>query len=98
MPKKFPTEDFEPIEFAWEDEKSSSNFLTNKALSLLENDGEVGADLFFNTQTPIIEGEIAKCRYQLTDAEIERFRALGKDAGEILGEVIKTLRIGESEI
>ncbi len=98
LDEEISNEDFEPIDFAWEDEKSSSDFLTTRALSLLKNGEKIGADLFINAATPIIEGDIARCRYELTDAEIERFRALGKDAGETLGELIITLQIGDSEI
>ena len=98
LDEEISNEDFESIDFAWEDEKSSSDFLTNRALSLLKNGEKIGADLFINAATPIIEGDIARCRYELTDAEIERFRALGKDAGETLGELIITLQIGDSEI
>ncbi len=89
--------DFEPVEFDWEEEKTSSNFLTNRALSLLNDGDTLGADLFLNGQTPIVEGEIARCRYRLTDFEIERFRRLGKDTGETVGNLMKTLRGGESE-
>lgn len=98
LEEEVSSEDFEPIDFAWEDEKTASDFLKKKALSLLENSKNLGADLFLNAQTPIIESDIARCRYQLTDAEIGRFRQLGKDAGETLGDLIKTLRGGESEI
>lgn len=91
-------EEFEAIEFSWEEEKSAADFLTKRALSLLNNAEPLGADLFLNAQTPVIETDIARCRYELTAAEIERFRRLGKDAGEAVGELIKTLRIGESEI
>ncbi len=88
--------DFEPVEFDWTEEKTNG-FLTDKAASLLPNKDALGADLFLNSQTPIVEADIATCRYELTDAEIERFRHLGKDAGATLGEVLKTLRGGESE-
>lgn len=98
LEEEISAEYFEPIDFAWEDEKIASDFLTNQAVSLLENNKNLGADLFLNAQTPIVEGEIARCRYQLTDTEIERLRILGKDAGETLGDVIKTLQIGDSEI
>jgi len=65
---------------------------------LLENKDALGADLFLNANTPIIESDIAHCRYELTGAELERFRRLGKDAGETFGNLIETLRVGESEI
>jgi antitoxin VapB len=90
--------DFEPIEFAWEVEKAESAFLTNRARFLLEKGETLGADLFLNTETPVVEGDIASCRYQLTAPEIERFQLLGKDTGAVIGDLIQTLRGGESEL
>ncbi len=89
--------DFEPVEFGWEEEKTSPNFLSNLASSLLNDGDTLGADLFLNSQTPIVEGDVARCRSRLADFEIERFRRLGKNAGEAVGDLIKNLRGGESE-
>lgn len=41
--------------------------------------------------------DIARLRYRLTEAEIGRFRSLGRDAGAALGEVCRGLRLGMSE-
>jgi Xaa-Pro dipeptidase len=41
--------------------------------------------------------ELARLRYRLTDAEIERFRELGRDAGMALGEVCRGLEPGLTE-
>jgi len=98
LAEEVSADEFEPIEFAWEAEKSAADFLTEKAKSLLEDKNALGADLFLNANTPIIESDIARCRYELTDAEIERLRRLGKDTGETFGSLIETLRAGESEI
>lgn len=98
LAEEISAEDFEPIEFAWTEEKSSADFLTEKASSLLKNGGALGADIFINSNTATVESAVANCRYALTDAEIERFRKLGKDAGETFGDLIETLRGGESEI
>ncbi len=97
LAEEVSAEDFQPVEFAWQDEKSSANFLTEKAFALLKNGDPLGADLFLNADTPIVESDIARCRDELTEAEIERFKSLGKDAGETLGNLIKTLHVGESE-
>ncbi len=98
LAEEVSAEEFEPIEFEWTDGKASADFLTNLASSLLNESDALGADLFLNVNTPIFEADIARCRYELTGAEIERFRELGNDAGETLGDLIKTLRVGESEI
>lgn len=88
---------FEPVEFAWEDEKSAPDFVLNLAKSLLKTPGQIGADLAFGADARIVEPQIARCRFELTEPEIERYRKLGKDAGETLGNLMKTIAPGESE-
>jgi antitoxin VapB len=83
-------EDFEPVEFGWEEEKASSTFVAELAQSLLNETAPLGSD-------STLEGAIARCRYELTSAEIERFRRLGRDAGEALGNLMRSLSAGETE-
>jgi antitoxin VapB len=47
---------------------------------------------------PWLEPAVARERRRLTPPEIERFRALGRDAGEALGEVCRRLEPGLTEI
>ena len=91
-------EDFEPIEFSWEDEKSSGEFVIKKAQTLLDKNKTLASDLFLNDQTRPIENLIARCRYDLTEPEIERYKVLGADAGAAVGELFKDLQTGETEI
>ncbi|HKC66139.1 MAG TPA: M24 family metallopeptidase, partial [Pyrinomonadaceae bacterium] len=63
----------------------------------LKNGDALGSDLYIDSKTRTVEGAIARCRYQLTDSEIERFRSLGRDAGEGIGSLVRTLQPGESE-
>lgn len=88
---------FEPVEFAWEAEKASSAFLAATALSLLDTDLPLGADINLGAEVRVVEDKISRCRFQLTDSEIERFRALGADAGAAIGELAKSLRPGQTE-
>lgn len=97
LAEEIDAEDFEPVEFGWEDEKASATFLPDQAIALLKNGGALGSDLFLDLGVRTIEGAIARCRYQLTDSEIERFRSLGRDAGESIGSLVRTLQPGESE-
>jgi antitoxin VapB len=90
--------DFEPVEFAWQDEKASGNFVFEKAASLLSGDRVLAMDLALNDLIRPVENLIARCRYQLTDNEIERYRKLGKEAGEAIGEVIGNIQPGDAEI
>jgi Xaa-Pro dipeptidase len=89
--------DFEPVEFEWQDEKASGNFIFEKAKSLLTPNAEVASDLLLSAAARSIENLIARCRYDLTGAEIERYRRLGKDAGEAIGDLFKNLKPGETE-
>lgn len=89
-------EDFEPVEFGWEEEKTSPTLLIDRALSLL-TDKTLGSDLPAGAQVQAVEDALARCRYQLTSSEIERFRSLGRDAGRIIGDIARSLSPGETE-
>ncbi|MDX6692552.1 MAG: chorismate mutase / prephenate dehydratase [Blastocatellia bacterium] len=97
LAEELSAEEFEPIEFAWEEEKASPTFLVERARALLKDGAALGSDLPTSANARTIEGAVARCRHQLTSSEIERFRRLGSDAGQALGELVKTLAPGESE-
>jgi antitoxin VapB len=90
-------EEFEPVEFAWEDEKASPTFLADRARALLEGVSALGSDLPVAPDVRVVEGALAGCRYKLTPSEVERFRQLGRDAGRAVGDLIKSLQPGETE-
>lgn len=89
--------DFEPIEYGWEEEKARPTFLADLAASLVEGGGALGSDLAVGAGVKTIEGAVARCRYRLTPPELERFRRLGRDAGEALGDFARRLVPGEAE-
>jgi antitoxin VapB len=64
---------------------------------LLTDDENLGSDIPLSADAQIIEGAIARCRFELTESEIERYRQLGKDAGTIIGNLAKSLEPGQSE-
>lgn len=90
--------DFEPVELPWQEEKASGDAVLSAAISRLTNIGEIASDLHIGHTIRPVEGLIAQCRYQLTAGEIERYRKLGKDAGDALGELASILLPGETEI
>ena len=90
--------DFEPIELLWQEEKSSIDTVLSKANALLAGNGEIAADIFLSPKLRIVEGPISACRYQLTEAEIDRYHELGQDAGNALGSIAANLSPGETEI
>jgi Xaa-Pro dipeptidase len=84
-------DEFEPVEFAWQDD-----LLIARARSLCE--GEIAADLTIHSSVSSIEGNLAPCRHELTDEEIDRFRRLGADAGRVIRDAIGKISPGETEI
>jgi antitoxin VapB len=96
LAEEISQDDFEPIEFSWEQEKADADFLTRRAQSLLSDRRTLGSDIPIGTcQT--IEPLIADCRYELTPAELERFRSLGADAGRAICEVARQVQPGQTE-
>ena len=93
----FSTDDFEPVEFSWQDEKASGNFVIEKTRGLLDG-GDIATDIVIDAGTKAVEGKIAACRYSLTADEAARFRIQGRDAGIAVKNVIDNLTPGESEI
>lgn len=98
LSEEISAEEFEPLEFTWQDEKSAGNFVIEKARSLLNGHSEIASDLPLSTNIRQVENLIARSRYSLTDAEIARFRNLGKDAGEALGKIFENINAGETEL
>lgn len=96
--EEISAEDFEPIEFAWEDEKTSGDFVFEKAKSLLNQTNQIASDLLLNPKIRSIENLISRCRYSLTDQEIERYKSLGQDSNKALREVFNSINPGETEI
>lgn len=88
--------DFEPIEFPWEADKINGNFVVETAQNLLDGKS-LAADIFYHPNFRVIEGLIARCRYQLTDDEINRFKNLGKDAGSVFVGLHNKIEVGQTE-
>jgi antitoxin VapB len=97
LAEEISEDDFEPVEFAWEEEKASATFLADCALKLLNDGDALGSDLSMGGKARAVEGALARCRYQLTDSEIERYRTLGRETGEAIGQMMRTLKPGETE-
>ncbi len=89
---------YEPIEFAWTEERGDPALLVTQAQKTLGG-GAIAAD-WPTPGATTIEPAIARARALLTGAEVERYRALGRAAGEALGRVCRGLvpGLGESEI
>ena len=86
--------EFEPIEITWQAEKDP--YAVINAVGSVAGDGAIGCDIGF-PETRWIEPSIARCRFELTADEIERFKALGRDSGEAFESVIPRLVPGQTE-
>lgn len=98
LTEEISAEDFEPVEFSWQEEKASGDFFIEKAKSLLSDNKNLASDLFLHNVIRPIENLISRCRYSLTEAEIERYRELGNDAGRAVENAIQIINKGETEI
>lgn len=88
--------DYAPIEYSWTDDQDPS-FAVNAARGVLTATATIGADWGLPETKPI-EPLLMRARAQLTDGEIERYRALGRDAGAALGDVCRALKPGDVEL
>jgi antitoxin VapB len=98
LDEEISSEEFEPVEFPWEAEKASSTFLATQALRLLSEGEMLGSDTDLGPAASPIEAALARCRFQLTSAEIKRFRVLASDATRAVGKLARDLTPGETEL
>ena len=90
--------DYEAIEFGWEEEKSDANLVVKRARSLLSREQLIGSDLPVSGSDKVVEAAITRARGSLTAPEIERYRALGRDAGDAVGRLVCKLEPGQTEV
>ncbi len=87
---------FTPLEYRWTDEQADPSVPIQAARRAIGNGGTIGCDGAFSGGTPI-EAGIAAARALLTDAEVERYRALGREVGQAVGEACRALVPGLDE-
>jgi methionine aminopeptidase len=81
--------DFQPVAYAWQDEKRDSS-LVGELASKLAGGGVIPETM--------LGSKIDSCRYALTGGEQERYRVLGREASAALERVIARIFPGFSEI
>ena len=96
MEEEVAGQGYEPVEFAWEDERASPSFLVDTARKLVGGSDPIGSDLPVPAAVGA-EARLTRARARLTGAEVARYRVLGRDAGEALGEVCRGLEPGLAE-
>lgn len=86
---------YEPIEYPWTEDQDPSRAV-RAARSLLGDGVPLAADWPLPGTTGV-EAALARERALLTDGDIARYRALGRDAGLMLGHVCRALTPGDDE-
>ncbi len=86
---------YEPIEYPWTEDQDPSRAV-RAARSVLGDGVPLGADWPLPDTTGM-EPVIARARFLLTEGEIDRYRALGREAGVMLGRVARSLKPGDDE-
>jgi Xaa-Pro aminopeptidase len=87
--------DYEPLEYPWTDDQDAAHAV-RAARGLLGDGAGIGADVAL-PETTGVESAIARARAPLTDGEVERYRLLGREAGQALGHVCRALTPGDDE-
>ncbi|MDX6575697.1 MAG: chorismate mutase / prephenate dehydratase [Blastocatellia bacterium] len=90
-------QEYEPIDFGWEEEKANPFLAADVARSLLDQQLSLGSDFPLGSAVHVVDQAIARARYKLTPAETDRFRLLGREAGEAIGQMARSLTLGLSE-
>jgi antitoxin VapB len=97
MQEEINGQGYEAVEFGWEEEKANPALVTELARSLMSEELPLGSDLPLGGGARPIESAIARARYRLTISEIDRFKLLGRDAGDAIGKMTRSLAPGLTE-
>jgi len=87
--------DFQPIEYPWTTDQNPA-FAVDQARHALGDNAAIGADWPLTDTLPF-EPALARTRATLTEEEVVRYRALGRDTGRIVGDVCRRLTPGDDE-
>lgn len=86
---------FEPIELAWTAERADARLLAATA-SRLCSGLPIGCDAPIAGAT-MMDADVTQLRAPLTSTEIDRYRALGRDAGTVVADALRTATPGLRE-
>ena len=97
MTEELDGQGYEPIGFGWEEEKANPFIAADVARSLVDQALPLGSDSPLGSTVRVTDKAIARARYKLTAAEMDRFRLLGREAGAAIGTTARSLAPGLSE-
>jgi Xaa-Pro dipeptidase len=87
--------DYEPIEYPWTEDQDPARAIA-AARSVLGESAALGSDWPL-PGTTVLEPALSRARSLLTDGDITRYRALGREAGLMVGNVCRALTPGDDE-
>jgi Xaa-Pro aminopeptidase len=97
LTEELPGQGYQPVQFAWEEEKGNPSLTADLARSLVKDELPLGSDISLGENVRLVDGAIARARYGLTSAEVDRFKELGRDAGTAIGNMSRKLEPGVTE-
>lgn len=84
-------QEIEVLDHPWHDEAKRLEMIASlMGVRAASDDGVAG--------TSLLAPDFVELRYSLTQPEIERYRALGRDCGEVIGEVTRAIEPGDTEL
>src|SRR4051794_8984375 len=86
---------FEPIEYPWTDDQDPGHAV-GVARTVLDPGATIAADWPLPGTAPF-ESAIARTRALLTGAELDSYRAYGREAGRVVGDACRALTPGQEE-
>ncbi len=86
---------FEPIEYAWQLEKADP--LVPLGLARAIAGERIATDIALFPGVSAVDGKLSSVRSILTEEEIERSRAIGRDASIAFDEIASTIKPGQTE-
>lgn len=89
-------QEYAPIEFPWIDDRADPSAIVRRAQGAIGSALPLGCDLPLAGAQPV-EALISAARYELTAEEVGRYRALGRDSGEVLEALCRHVEPGLTE-
>jgi antitoxin VapB len=87
--------EYEPVEYPWTEDQDPARAV-RAARGVLGDGAALGADWPLPGTVPL-EAALSRARGLLTDGDVARYRALGREAGLLLGRVSRALKPGDTE-
>jgi Xaa-Pro aminopeptidase len=87
--------DYEPVEYPWTEDQDPARAV-RAARHVVGDAATLGSDWPL-PGTTVVEAALARARALLTDGDVARYRALGREAGLMLGTVCRALTPGDEE-